>query len=239
VVWPRVWVQGDRPAVGAGSVGDLTGGRPSWWPWGLSGRWAGHGRVRGTSAAEAAGGGAVGAVAGGGVPAAAGRLVPGLDRGPVAHRLSRRRRLPGVARGHLPVGLCPAPRIRVDRSRGVAAAARAAAGRAARRRRGAELSQAANSACAECLGQGSGQVSDPLSDSDERTRPGRDRAHRHREQHDQPMPDPTRLTRIDHLGKNNAQGRGEHGRIGSSTPPNCPAMAGMDNDADAGTVVFR
>jgi hypothetical protein len=72
------------------------------------GRWGGHGRVRGTPAAEAAGGRAVGAGAGGGVPAAAGRLIPGLDRGSVAHRLPRRRRLPGVARGDLPVGVRPA-----------------------------------------------------------------------------------------------------------------------------------
>ena len=48
------------------------------------------------------------AVAGGGVPAAAGWLVPGLDRGPVAHRVRRRRVLPGVSRGDLPVGVRPA-----------------------------------------------------------------------------------------------------------------------------------
>ena len=35
-------------------------------------------------------------------------LVAGLDRGPVAHRVRRRRVLPGVSRGDLPVGVRPA-----------------------------------------------------------------------------------------------------------------------------------
>jgi hypothetical protein len=66
---------------------------------------------------------------------------------------------------------------------------------------------------AERVGQRFGQVSDPFGDRDERAGPGRDRAHRHGEQHDQPMPDPACLTGINHSAQGGTQGRGEHHRI--------------------------
>ena len=65
-------------------------------------------RRRCPAAAEDVGGGARAGAAGGGPGAAADGLVTGVDRGPVAVRLPRRSGLPGVSRGDLPVGVCPA-----------------------------------------------------------------------------------------------------------------------------------
>src|SRR5512142_1472827 len=64
----------------------------------------------GAAAAEDAGRGALAAAAGGGRVAAAYRVVAGVDRGPVAHRLPAGSGLPGVPRGDLPVDLRPAGR---------------------------------------------------------------------------------------------------------------------------------
>ena len=85
-----------------------------------------------------------------------------------------------------------------------------------------------------------GQVSDPLGDRDERARPGRDRAHRRRQHHHQPVADPAALARIG--DRRPAPPRRLGASVtgsGSSTPPRCSAMAGIDKDADAGTVLFR
>ena len=49
-------------------------------------------------------------------------------------------------------------------------------------------------------------------------RPGRDRAHRSGEHHDQRMPDPATPARIDHPGQDRLQGRGERDRIGQLHP---------------------
>ena len=79
-----------------------------------------------------------------------------------------------------------------------------------------------------------------VGDRDERAGPGRDRAHRHGEQHDQPMPDPACLTGVNHSPPRAVLRAGASTTgSGSSILPRCSAMAGMDKDAVAGTALFR
>jgi len=63
------------------------------------------------------------------------------------------------------------------------------------------------------------QFSDPLGDRDKRPRPGRDRAHRRGEHHDEPLPHTVTLTPINNPAHHLAQTAGERDLIGCFTPP--------------------